>query len=57
MNFDLYVTFWIGNALSKRKVALRLGPWTSDISTITPGLPHDSALSPVLFQVNTVSIT
>ena len=30
---------WIGTALLKRKVALRLGAWASDPTEITPGLP------------------
>ena len=57
MKIDPYVIMWIGNALLKRKVALRVGPWTSEVKTITPGLPQGSALSPVLFNVYTVGIT
>ena len=57
MEVDPFIILWIGNALLKRKVALRVGPWTSDVKSITPGLPQGSALSPVLFNVYTVGIT
>ena len=44
MKIDPYITLWIGKALLKRKVALRVGLWTSEVKTITPGLPQGSAL-------------
>ena len=34
-----------------------MDPLTSDVKSITPGLPQGSALSPVLFNVYTVGIT
>ena len=57
MKIDPYITLWIGKALLKRKVALRVGPWASDVKTITQGLPQGSALSLVFFNVYTVGIT
>ena len=57
MEINPYVVLWIGKALLKRKVALRIVPWISEVKSITPGLPQGSALSPVLFNVYTVGIT
>ena len=54
MKIDPYVIMWIGRALLKRNVDLRVGPWTLEVKTITPGLPQESALSSVLFNVYTV---
>ena len=36
---------------------MRLGTWASEACVITPGLPHGSALSPLLFNVYTVGNT
>ena len=45
---------WIGTSLLKMKMALRLGPWASDPTEITPDLPQGSALSTAFFNVYTV---
>ena len=57
MNVSPALIVWIGAAMLKRTVAMRLGSWVSNAHTITPGLPQGSALSPVLFNVYTVGIT
>ena len=57
MKIDPYLVLWIGKALLKRNVALRVGQSTSDVRTIAPGLLQGSALSPVIFNVCTVGVT
>merc|ERR1712074_502593 len=57
MEVDAQVVMWTGMALLSRKVALRVGSWSSKVQSIAPGLPQGSALSPVLFNVYTVGVT
>ena len=54
---DIWFVRWIAAALMTRKVALRMGKWTSDPIDISPGLPQGSPLSPVLFNVYTAGVT
>ena len=51
-----YMINWLASALMQRTVALRLGTWTSDPVTITPGLPQGSPLSPVLYNIYTARV-
>ena len=44
----------IVSALLKGKVALRVGPWTSEVKTFTLVFPQASALSPALCNVYAV---
>ena len=44
---------WLAAALQERKVAMRLGNWISTPQQLTMGLPQDSPLSPVLYNVYT----
>ena len=57
MKVNPVLIVWIGSTMLKRKVALRVGSWISEVKEITPGLPQGSALSPVLFNVYTVGVT
>ncbi|CAG5115232.1 unnamed protein product [Candidula unifasciata] len=47
---------WVAAVLYSRRVALRLGSWTSETCTLAPGLPQGSAISPVNFNVYTSKI-
>ena len=35
MKIDPHMLMWIGSALQKQKVALHLGPWTTEVKMIT----------------------
>ena len=48
---------WIGTTMLKRKFALQVGSWISDVKEIDSGLPLSSALSHVLFNVYAMGIT
>ena len=50
---SLTLTRWLAAALQERKVAMRLGNWTSTPQQLTMGLPQGSPLSPVLYNVYT----
>ena len=57
MKIDPHIIIWIGSALLKQKVVLRVGPWTSEVKMITRGLLHGSALSPVFYNIYTAELT
>ena len=57
LNISPILIHWISVALFQRKVVFKCGGWTSSPTTIHPGLPQGSPLSPVLFNAYTVRIT
>ena len=57
LKIDAKIIMWIGTALLKRRVSLRLGSYASEPRIITPGLPQGSPLSPVIFNIYTIGVT
>ena len=47
MRTEIEITLWIGKAPLKRKMVLRVGAWTSDVKTFTPGLLQGSIFNTV----------
>ena len=56
MEVNPWVVNWIAAVLYSRRVALRMGSWTSEPCIMSPGLPQGSAISPVLFNIYTSKI-